>query len=341
MAEPHGQSVPPVIEELRENARRFHFFQAVRRLEAAHPERPRIGEALQIKDEPVRFSQYAHLRFAPSAIEALEMSRHGGRPELIVNFLGMFGPNGPLPHHLTEHAFDRVNKHNDRSFTRFMDVFHHRVLSLFYRAWVMCNQAASHDRPETDRFLVYLGSLVGIGMRGFTDRDRVPDLAKLHHAGYLSRPARTATGLASVLGDFFQVPVRVREFIGTWILLPTDALCRLGESPATGGLGTTAVLGSRVWTVQQKFRVCIGPLARADFERLTPGTDSFQRLVDWVNNFAGLQLEWDVELTIRDVDVPATMLGRSGGRLGWTSWLQAREPASNQCRLVVQPQAVF
>lgn len=340
MAESNGQSIPPVVEALRENARKFHFFEAVRRLEAAHPDKPRIGNALHIVDESVRFSQYAHLRFAPSAIEQLQLSKRGGRPELLVNFFGMFGPNGPLPHHLTEYAFDRIQNHKDPTFSRFMDVFHHRLLSLFYRAWMLCNQAASHDRPEEDAFIRYFGSLVGIGLPGLTNRDAVPDYAKIYYSGWMARPARSAVGLERVLEDFFRVPVKIQEFIGTWVLLPPDSQCQLGASPDTGTLGLTSVIGSRVWNTQQKFRIAIGPVGRADFERFTPGSPSFQRLVDWVRNYVGLTLDWDVELTIRDVDVPQARLG-SYGQLGWTSWLKAPKHGENQLTLRINPKAVF
>ncbi|MCU0725876.1 MAG: type VI secretion system baseplate subunit TssG [Planctomycetes bacterium] len=301
---------------------RFDFFQALRRLECAQTEKPRIGASIKAADDPVRLGQEPSMAFAPSTLASFTL--RGPLPPLLkVYFLGLFGPNGPLPLHLTEYAHDRSRNAGDRTFERFADMFHHRLLSQFYRSWAVAQPAVSYDRPQQDRFGEFVASLFGLGMPSLRNRDAFPDAAKLHFAGRLVCQTRHPEGLAAILREFFRVPVRIVEFIGQWIRLPPDAICRLGESPATGTIGQTAIVGSRIWESHHKFRIVIGPMGFADFIRLLPGGSSIVRLVALVRNYVGDELEWDVNLILEKEEVPDTSLGFQG-RLGWTTWIKSK-----------------
>ena len=111
--------------------RRFDFYAALRLIEAAYPDNPRFGRSQRAADDPVRLAQAVTLAFEPAMIEKLEW-RGEKPPRMEVNFLGLSGPNGPLPLHLTEYIRDRLRNSADPTLARFLDVFHHRMLSLFY-----------------------------------------------------------------------------------------------------------------------------------------------------------------------------------------------------------------
>ena len=301
----------------------FSFYQAMRRLEAAWPERPRFGQSTHLAEDPLRLAQDPTVVFAPSTLAGWEPRQDDRPTRLLVHFFGLFGPDGPLPLHLTEYARDRRRNHRDPTFQRFADIFHHRTLSLFYRAWANARPTVSFDRPEKDRFTLYMGALIGLGMDSLRNRDAMPDLTKLHFAGHFACQTRHAEGLASILTSFFRMPVRIESFIGAWLTLPESDRSRLGAGLATAGLGSTALLGGRVWTRQHKFRIVLGPLSLAEYLRLLPGGSSFHRLIPIVRNYAGDTLIWDVNLILRRQEVPPIELGRAG-RLGWTTWLMPR-----------------
>ena len=212
-----------------------------------------------------------------------------GRPDrLLVNFFGLFGPDGPLPLHMTEYARDRMRNERDPTLQRFADLFHHRALSLMYRAWADVRPAVSFDRPDTDRFATYVGALAGLGMPTLRDRDAMPDLTKLHFAGLLANQTRHADGLAAILTAFFTMPVQVETFVGSWLDLPVSDHTRLDGTPgSTRRWAAAALLGARVWSRSHKFRLVFGPLALEDYERLLPGGSSFHKLVPIVANYAG------------------------------------------------------
>ena len=316
----------------------FGFYHAMRALEAASPDRPRFGRSTRPAQDPLRLTQEPGVVFAPATLAGYQPAEENAPARLAVHFFGLFGPDGPLPLHLTEYARDRRRNHRDPTFQRFADIFHHRALSLFYRAWADVRPTISFDRPEQDRFGLYVGALAGLGMDSLRDRDAMPDMTKLHFAGHLALQTRHAEGLADILSAFFAMPVRVESFIGGWLTLPPADRTRLGGGARTAGLGQTALLGGRVWSRQHKFRIVIGPLSLVDYERLLPGGQSFHRLVPIVRNYAGDTLVWDVNLILRQAEVPPTRLG-GFGRLGWTTWLKPRRAETDAADLFLDASA--
>jgi len=331
-------AAPDLVQRLAAEPWSWSFYQAMRRLEARFADRPRFGRSGRPAEDAIRLGQEPSVVFAPATLAAWEAGQ-GGRPDrLLVHFFGLFGPDGPLPLHLTEYARDRRRNFRDPTFQRFADVFHHRLLSLFYRAWANSRPTVSFDRPEQDRFGLYVGALMGLGTEFVRYRDAMPDLTKLHFAGHLSGQTRHAEGLAAILSAFFHMPVRIDSFIGAWLVLEARDRTRLGESPRTAGLGTTAVLGGRVWSRQHKFRLVFGPLSLPEYLRLLPGGSSFHRLIPVVRNYVGDTLIWDVNLILKAAEVPKLQLGRQG-KLGWTTWLVPRRKSADAADLFLDASA--
>jgi type VI secretion system protein ImpH len=329
-----------LLQRLEQRPAAFDFYAALRQIECAHVDKPRIGQAARPADEAIRFGQQASLAFEPAMLASLNSGDAPRAPLLLLNFFGLLGANGPLPIHLTEYIRDRQRNMNDPTLARFCDVFHHRIISLFYRAWASAQPAVSLDRPQADRFSVYIASLIGLGMPSLQQRDAAPDIAKQHYAGRLAPHTRNAEGLAAMLSDFFQAPVKVQEFVGHWMSLPADGVSRLRSGPDAERLGVSTVLGKKVWNAQHKFRLLIGPLDMDQVQRLLPGQDSMQRLTAWVRQYAGLALDWDVNLIVKKEHLPGTRLGHDT-KLGWSSWLSSKTPTRDDRQLVINPRVVF
>jgi type VI secretion system protein ImpH len=230
----------------------------------------------------------------------------------------------------------RARSAQDPALVRFLDVFHHRMLSLFYRAWASSRPAVHADRPASDRFTVYVGSMFGQGTAAFRGRDAAPDAAKLHYAGRLSLQARNAEGLESILADFFDVPVELEPFHGRWIDIPEASRWRLGESPETGALGASTTVGARAWDRHLAFRLVVGPVGLERYEKFLPGGESLRRLDALVRNYAGDEFDWDVKLVLAREEVPPLRLG-GPTRLGISTWLASRTPDRDPADLVLNP----
>ena len=321
---------------LEASAARMDFFQVLRLIENAHPQLPRIGASLRPRDDAVRFGQDPGLIFHPTMLGQYMGASADARARLAVNFFGLLGANGPMPTHLTEYVRDRLRHGDDATLMAFLDVFHHRMLALFYRARASAEPVISLDRADGDRFSVFVGSLFGIGTPGLRERDDIGDFAKLHFAGLLANKARPASGLASILRAYFKLPLQIEQFVGHWMHLPLEIQSRLGRQEDGNRLGASLVLGRSVWDCQHKFRIVIGPLDYDDYRRFMPGGDSLKRLQAWVKTYVGLVLEWDVRLILKKEQVPPLRLG-GATRVGWDTWLASATPRRDPDQMLIHP----
>lgn len=317
------------------DAPRFDFYYALRHVDAAVRGSMALGRAARPRDEPLRLTQHPSLIFPPAALHEYKPGvAVRGLGRLSIHHFGLFGPNGALPQHLTEYVQERILHNRDETIARFCDIFQHRMILLFYRAWADCQATTSLDNPERDNFGRYAGSLAGYGQESIRNRDAVPDHLKLHHTGHLARQARNPEGLIRPLAALLRVPVALKEYCLQWLKLAASDQTRLSSvtlagkgakhrvelGAASSRLGQGAVAGVQVPDVQHKFRLFIGAMSLREFERYLPGGARFLQVRDWVRNYLGVELAWDVKLVLKRQEVPATHLG-TYGQLGWTSWL--------------------
>jgi len=321
---------------LEADAARMDFFHVLRLLENARPDLPRIGASLRPRDDAVRFGQDPELVFHPTALARFTRADGDAKARLAVNFFGLLGANGPMPTHITEYVRDRLRQGGDGTMRAFLDVFHHRMVALFYRARAAAEPVISLDRADADRFSDFVGSLFGIGTPSLRERDAIGDFAKLHFAGLLANKARPAAGLVTILRAYFALPVRVEQFVGHWMRLPDEAHSRLGASENGNRLGSSMLLGRSVWDCQHKFRIVIGPVDYADYQRFLPGGDSMQRLLAWVRTYAGMTLDWDVRVVLKKEQMPPLRLGGTT-RMGWSTWLASTAARRDLDQMTINP----
>ena len=306
------------LERLAREPGSFDFHVALRRFEASFPSSARIGEAVRPADEPLRVGQTPSSSFQPTAVTAFEPQSNEGPAQLLVSFLGLWGPQGPLPGHLTEYARERTRHVGDATLTSLLNIFHHRMLLLFHRAWAQTQATVALDRGGPDRFAKYVGAFLGLGLSSTKALEPFPDRAKLFYAGRFAAAARNAEGLRDVIMDYFQVPTEIEEFVGEWMDLPMEGRWELGISRETGTLGRTAVLGGRIWSRNHRFRVVLGPLSRSQFERTLPSSESLAALSALVRLYTTDEWDWDVRLVL-SVEATESMRLGGGSRLGWTT----------------------
>jgi type VI secretion system protein ImpH len=316
----------PLDERLFEYSYEYDFFQAVRLLHLILTDRAGVGRIAKPNEEPVRFAARQSLAFPASSIHSI--SAETDPPLMTVAFLGLTGVQGVLPHHYTEHILGRAQA-KDFSMAAFLDVFNHRFVSLFYRAWekhrfpVRFQLAAA--RQDTDEFTQYLFDWIGLGTAGLRGRISPRDSALLRYAGLLGQKPSSAASLRAILRDYFGVEVEIEQFKGAWYLLDEADQCDLASEQLNNKLGEGAIAGDAVWDPQARFRVRLGPLNLVKYLAFLPGEKAVEELYDIVRFHAGPILQFDLQLVLKSDEVPWCRLGDEtpeGPRLGWCGWLK-------------------
>ena len=302
------------FQALEDHPEKFHIFQALRLIEAQYADQPRLGRSRRPSQDPVRLKQRIDMAFASSTVARFvpQDKETGEAGELAQYMFGLFGPNGPLPLHLTEYAFNRQHSFRDPTFKAFGDMFHHRMLSLFYRAYASGEPTSSYDRKgEADPFAQKVAAFAGLRGAAFADRDDMPDLAKLRYAGRLAHGTRNEEGLLALISGFFGAPATMESFVGTWLELDPKDTWELGNPHKPAKLGQSCSIGSKVWTRQAKFRFRVGPVGLKEYKRLLPGGDSLKRLKALVNTYMGEALMWDMNLVLKAGEAEPAMLAKA------------------------------
>ncbi|WP_409333749.1 type VI secretion system baseplate subunit TssG [Burkholderia sp. Bp8963] len=306
----------------------YDLFQALRWLDALSPGRAPLGHAARPRDEPVRLGQQPSLAFAASMLAGVR-DQGTAPPRVAIHGFGLFGPNGPLPSHLTEYAHERAAQHGDPTFAAFADLFHHRLILLFYRAWADAQPTVSLDRPARARFDGYIASL--IGREANADRpagqaraeaDTLAPHARYFHAGHLVRHTRNPEGLVQIVRRHFGVDARIVEHVPQWVAIERSQRCTIRATRPTLRLGGVA-LGFAVRDAQSRFRIVLGPLSLDAYRCFLPGGPHARQLAQWVREYVGIEFDWDVQLELAADAVPALALGVPQG-IGRTAWLGRR-----------------
>jgi type VI secretion system protein ImpH len=256
-----------------------------------------------------------------------------------VNFMGTVGPLGVLPIYYTELAAERL-LNRDSTLLDFLDIFHHRAISLFYRAWQKYRFLVGYEQRKADEFSHYLLDIVGLGTPGLENRQQVKDHSLLYYAGLLAQQPRSAEALELMLRDYFGVPVRVEQFLGGWYRLEPEAQCNLDDTTWNSQkLGFGAVAGDEIWDQQSKVRVVFGPLPLRRYLDFLPSGSAYQPLRHLVRFFAGDEFDFEAQLILKRDETPGCELGASGEaapQLGWVSWSKTRDLDCNPSQTILQ-----
>lgn len=350
-----------LIDQLVSDASRFDFNQAVRLIYriAALTESERVDGPGQLASdanpdaEPVRFHCHPASRFPAASLHAVKPRENAalvengpqaptstnGSPsqfDLTVLFAGLTGPNGVLPRHFTTLLVEQ-RRENNLALEQFQDLFNHRLISLFYRAWekhqfpIAIEQATLQGDPRGDTFTRCLFSLIGMGLDRHRDRLSIDDRSVLFFAGHYARKIPTATGIRDTLAEYFKIPVQIEQFIGEWLKLDTADRSRFGNIGQPEGqnmaLGVNTVVGERIWYNQSRFRLRLGPLTFNQYRRFLPDMPAMQALCELVRLHVGAEYDFDTVPVLKRSEVPGCHLGGDDApRLGWTTFLCTTTP---------------
>jgi type VI secretion system protein ImpH len=272
----------------------------------------------------VHFRVNPRLGFPASQIQTLEFSEDAP-PEMMVNFMGLTGPSGVLPYAYSEMILERIRA-KDHSVSAFFDIFNHRAISLFYRAWQKSRFPVTYSAGPRDLFTRYLLDLIGLGTDGLRNRQEVEDEALLHYVSLLGMQARSAGALEQIIEDYFEVPVEIQQFTGAWYGLDEPTQCAMSDMDTPScQLGAGAVVGDAVWDRQARVRIRLGPLGMERYCDFLPEASAYKALRAITRFFSNQCLEFELQLVLERAQTPGTELDFDAAnpvRLGWVSWLR-------------------
>lgn len=343
MATARRTTARPLISELETEPWEFDLLQAIALLERAAPERAPVGTGIDPDHEAVRIEHDPGLGFPAS--DVVDARRHAdGRGVVRSPVLGLAGFAGPLPYAATEILLERAAR-RDLAGRAFLDIFNHRLMSIFYRTRQGSLPLLERD-PERTMLARALRALIGIGTPGLEERlPGTPDRMLMAFSGILSCRVRSGAGLEALLTGVFGIKARVKGFVGRWLPLGEEAQTRVGVGPGARNnrLGGGVVLGRRVWDQQSCYEIELELDSLDRFRDFLPDGRHHETLLALARFHSGDGLDFHITLLLPAQRVPPTRLSaRNGSLLGWTSWLRSpATPGTVPGRLTIKPDTVY
>ncbi|RAZ71681.1 type VI secretion system baseplate subunit TssG [Mesorhizobium atlanticum] len=326
MADDARQSLPdlarPAPTEAEPLSEEYDFFELLRRLEQR---RGLFGHSGTAEREPARLGQHVRLSFSARDVVKFQGAGDKAPARVTVANLGLLGPEGPMPLHLTRWVLDRLSQRwftgadagqtSDTTFVDFVNILQHRMIALYYRAWADAHPAVQVERSVGGRVRAMLEAMAGIGLPGTQDPEL--DTVRLRQAGSLANQVDGAERLTLFLATAFKVPVQIKEFVAAWITIPKALQSRVGKAYAA--LGSGATIGPRVFSRQSRIELRVGPLSLDDFKSFLPGERRLALFKEAVREMIGEPLDVDLRIVLAREAVPPPKMGTI--QLGRTSWL--------------------
>lgn len=312
------------IKDLIDNPSEYEFFQAVytieRQLAAGKDKQKKVGHDSIPKNELIRFKSDQSLGFPGSPLSKIgkrETAKDATDAyDLFVSFMGITGTNGTLPQHYTELVLERL-KYKDTGMRDFFDMFNHRLLSLYYRAWEKYRFPIGFENytPEKpDPFSNILNQLTG----------NTSSNGK-YYAGIFNRKIRNVEGLRQILNDFTGCEIAIDQFQGKWQQLAESDQTRLGKRSEREGqfacLGHDACIGSQVWDINSNIKITIKIGPKVNVNEFLNGGKVNLGIKSIVNKYLGMTTHHKLQLELLNQQMAIAQLSKEAIPLGKGSGL--------------------
>lgn len=295
-----------LFEALTAEAPRTDFFALVGLLERLLPAAARVGGDGPPQHERLRFRHDPSLGFPSGDVSGAKIVHVPGKAfgepardvvEITTTFLGLTGAVSPLPLYIpAEVAHDNAGQNLQASF---LDIFHHRLISLFYRLFTRYEYARELTADCDD---AWSRRVLTLAAPSYVDRTR-PSLIARHKllalAPILVRRGRTARDLVLALEvalDIAPGQVHVVQLAGGFV--PIDDAQRMRLAHDTAVLGRTAVIGSQAYERASRFRIQLGPMSVGEYPRYVDNGDRIALVREVVTLLVREPLDYDVELLL-------------------------------------------
>ena len=309
-----GKQERPLLPALLAQATQMNFFRFCELLELAAPHLPALGSTDSLGRDPVRFRSRQGLGFPNREIDTVEHDDDDptAPPAVRTTFFGLYGVDARMPSYFIDEIAQ--NQEGAEPLAAFLDLFHHRIITQFYRVWRKYRYPAGFRSNGQDEISRYLLSFAGLGIAAATPvQQQVGTRKLLSMLGLAGQKTRTAEGLAGVLQHVVpDTQIAVQEFYPVWI-----ALTDFERMP----LGQNCVLGRGFYDRTNAILLVLRPQSRESLLGLMPGQAQHKEVMALLQFYLGYAAQVRLHMEAWPEWMPEPILNSTAVRLGYSSRL--------------------
>ncbi|MDO6548650.1 type VI secretion system baseplate subunit TssG [Pseudoalteromonas carrageenovora] len=281
-----------------------------------------VGYDSSPKQELIKFTATQKFGYPGNAITKLEETGFEDgmhKVNMQVSFMGLTGCSGALPQFYSELVMQRL-RYKDTTMRDFYDMFNHRLISLYYRAWKKYKPSLNHVNYEKnkDPYTQILGLLSG----GYNEH-------QLHFSGLYSRKIRNAFDLKNVLSSYLGCDVSIKQMVGQWHELKAQEQTRLASQALYEGqharLGVDTMIGNKVWDVSSNIEIHIKSDDPDKAKQLLPKGPLFEIANKITKDYVGNAINFRLVIESNFQNLGAAKLSKNECQLGANSFLSVQD----------------
>ena len=323
----------------------FSFVQTVSLVQQLFPSKQKVGESERKEDEAINF--VSRINYGLPGSENYLIKYSDNQPlQLEVNFIGLSGPQGPLPQPYGELIHDLVRGKNT-ALKEFLDIFNHRLTSLSYKAATRIAPLAAREHPQNSLVGKILEGFAGLRTDGLVEAWSVPHPNVLSFAQILWQRPHSLAGLETLIGGFFNITANTRAFEGDWNEIPEKYRTQIGAARygRNNKLGVDSFIGTKIWNPTNHISVILGPLPLHKYLSFLPNGAAHKKLLELIRLYVGADTQYRLFLKLENEELPKSYLQslyqfplekQQDAKLGWTSFLQRGLDTSSEAQVYIE-----
>ena len=313
---------------------RFGFHQLVESIAEASSinldelENTLIGESI------FRFFTNPKINFPVGDIEQLIILEEGGREvfQFLVNFLGLQGSSGPLPGSVLDEIAEEHNNNPIQSI--YLDFFNHHLITVFHQIWRKYKYYIKFNPNFSDNYSRNIMNLLGVS-RDFIEFTHLNWYKIFYHLGIIQSGIRTKEALTSIIQHYFDLhDISLEEHVRKIVEVEVEQKNQVGIKNVV--LGENFILGDKVESFSNKFRVNINNLKLDEFHQFLPNTKKYRHLQELIRFLLKDPLPYDVLLGLHPDTKSTFILGKDNSSfLGWTTLININSGKSQSLNQII------
>ncbi|TFH02789.1 MAG: type VI secretion system baseplate subunit TssG [Calditrichales bacterium] len=320
MATGLGKNFTGLIADLEKHFGEYSVFYAIFLCEMLLDQKNPQRDSEKFDQAGISFRPFEDYIYPPSDIR--DFSFNNDQMKFVLNFLGLYGINSPLPrcYHEQVAIQQEVHGSGDIPLQNFLDIFNDRFYWLYYQGWKKYRYYLQLSMNPANATMQRLFAFIGLPPGSDWSRLNLPPFKLMQLSGVLSNRVRNKKSLVIFLNSFFpSLKIEIQEFVPT--MVPLSDLPQLGSKRNQAKLGKNSVIGCSIRDCSRRIALTIGPIAFADYLEFCSGGSQLNLLNQLMRLYLNDFLEYDLNFVIYTGDIPDFICGDPQLKLGRNIWL--------------------
>ncbi len=303
------------MDALQRSAPSFDFFHAVFLCEMIyachHPDQTRD----KLEHTGFHFTPYEGAVYPAADIRAF--SHANGVMSFVLNFMGLYGIDSPIPRCYLDELVKRSALHEDNPLKGFFDLFNTRLYWLYYLSWRKYRSFLDLQKGLDNKNIQRAFSFLGFAITSDRDEKSLSPFFLWRFSGLLNNRVRSKAGLRLLLQGFFpDFSIAIDEFVRCMVQVETPFRVGKAQAGCSLQLGRQSIIGRCVPDVMSRIRIHLGPMMYSEYEKFLFFGRYMRSLIDLLKLYCNDDLEYDLNIKVDASTVPRFRLGRRLCRFG-------------------------